>query len=204
MNFMLILSLLLLPQGTENPGYKTVRIAGMEWMTEDLDRVTFNNGDSIRFVFTQKAWEYASDHKIPAWTYYGVNGKKGILYNGYAVTDPRGLAPRGWHIPTAAEWQKLADIFNAKRSVAGLKSQSLWPQGCNGNDSMGFSAIPTGWMRYDGIPGYQGETGFWYTQTEGTGGTLQAFDIRCDPDLAGGATYDKAFGFAVRCVKNEQ
>ena len=29
------------------------------------------------------------------------------MYNYYAVTDPRGLAPEGWRIPTKADWDKL-------------------------------------------------------------------------------------------------
>ena len=57
-----------------------------------------------------------------AWCYFdndASNGTKyGKLYNWYAVNDPRGLAPNGYHIPTEAEWAKLTyylgGIYNAK------------------------------------------------------------------------------------------
>jgi len=33
----------------------------------------------------------------------------GRLYNWYAVTDPRGIAPTGWHVPSISDWQTLFD-----------------------------------------------------------------------------------------------
>jgi hypothetical protein len=63
-----------------------------------------------------------------AWCYYyneSYNGSKyGKLYNWYAVNDPRGLAPNGYHIPTNAEWTTLIDYLGGE-DVAGTKMKSL-------------------------------------------------------------------------------
>jgi len=45
--------------------------------------------------------------------------KFGKIYNGYAISDSRILAPVGFHIPTVSEWSillKVADSnFNLKK-----------------------------------------------------------------------------------------
>jgi hypothetical protein len=42
------------------------------------------------------------------------------LYNWYAISDPRGLAPEGWHIPVDSEWIELTNYLGGKL-VAGPK-----------------------------------------------------------------------------------
>ena len=83
----------------------------MEWMPKNLTTSTFRNGDSIPEVKVDKEWFEAAKEGRPAWCYYNndpANGKTyGKLYNWYAVNDARGLAPKGWHIPTDREWQIL-------------------------------------------------------------------------------------------------
>jgi uncharacterized protein (TIGR02145 family) len=110
---------------------QTVTIGTQEWMTKNLDVTTFRNGDPIPEVKTDEEWYRASDNKLPAWCYYmndTVNGRLyGKLYNWFAVNDPRGLAPVGYHIPSDAEWTKLTDFLGGE-SVAGekMKSTSGW------------------------------------------------------------------------------
>ena len=85
--------------------------AGQTWMTRNLDVSKFNNGDTIQKAQTKEDWEKAGENKQPIWCYYNFdiqNGEKyGKLYNWFAVVDPRGLAPKGWHIPKKSELEKL-------------------------------------------------------------------------------------------------
>jgi uncharacterized protein (TIGR02145 family) len=110
---------------------QTVTIGTQVWMTKNLDVSTFRNGDPIPQAKTNEEWEKAGENNQPAWCYYEndqANGVKyGKLYNWYAVIDPRGLAPVGYHIPSDAEWTKLTDLFGGE-SVAGtkMKSKSGW------------------------------------------------------------------------------
>ncbi len=66
----------------------------------------------------------------------------GRLYNWYAVDDPVGLCPTGWHVPTDGEWTELEDYitsqgFSGTEGTA-LKSTSGWSSGGNGTDDFGF------------------------------------------------------------------
>jgi len=110
---------------------QTVTIGKQVWMTKNLDVSTFRNGDPIPEAKTDEAWKAAGENKQPAWCYYDNDPKNGTkygkLYNWYAVNDPRGLAPAGYHIPTDAEWTVLTDYLGGE-DVAGkkMKSTSGW------------------------------------------------------------------------------
>jgi uncharacterized protein (TIGR02145 family) len=82
------------------------------WMKYNLEVVTFRNGDTIHQAQSNQDWEKAGFNQQPAWCYYvidedAIEKSYGILYNLYAVNDPRGLAPEGWHISTETEWREL-------------------------------------------------------------------------------------------------
>jgi uncharacterized protein (TIGR02145 family) len=114
---------------TQTGNYKSVKIGTQTWMVENLNVSTFRNGDPIPEAKTNEEWEKAGKNKQPAWCYYENDPKNGAkygkLYNWYAVSDPRGLAPVGWHVPTDAEWTLLSDFLgydNGKK----MKSTSGW------------------------------------------------------------------------------
>src|SRR5712675_951158 len=105
--------------------YKTVRIGTQEWMAENLNVSHFKNGDEIPEAKTNEEWKKASDEHKPAWCNYDndlMNGKKyGKLYNWYAVNDPRGLTPNGWHVPSNSECFEHLIKFLGGEDVAGGK-----------------------------------------------------------------------------------
>ena len=96
-------------------------------MKKNLDVITFRNGDTIPLAKTNQEWEEAGENGRPAWCYYennSQNGEKyGKLYNWFAVNDPRGLAPAGWHIANDKEWKTLTDLLGGDK-VAGKKLKS--------------------------------------------------------------------------------
>ena len=121
--FCLILGLLISVKSTgqgngESIKFKSRTIGTQEWMVKNLDVVTFRNGDSIREVRSIDEWYLAGLHKEPAWCYYENDSKMGErygkLYNWFAVVDPRGLAPDGWHIPSNREWEVLHNFIGPK------------------------------------------------------------------------------------------
>jgi hypothetical protein len=90
------------PNGTATP---ILTICCQSWMTKNLDVATYRNGDAIPLVTDATAWAALT---TGAYCYYnndpGTYGATyGKLYNWYAVNDPRGLAPEGWHVPTYFE-----------------------------------------------------------------------------------------------------
>jgi uncharacterized protein (TIGR02145 family) len=91
--------------------YKTVVIGAQTWMAENLNVSTFRNGDNIPEAKTNEEWNTAGENGQPAWCYYDFDSNNGAeygkLYNWFAVTDLRGLAPFGWHTPNLDEWNIL-------------------------------------------------------------------------------------------------
>jgi uncharacterized protein (TIGR02145 family) len=90
---------------------KYVKIAKQIWMRENLNVSNFKNGDKIPEIKSDEEWLKCHHEKKPAWCYYNndpeMGEKYGKLYNWYAVNDSRGIAPKGWHIPSATEFNTL-------------------------------------------------------------------------------------------------
>ena len=139
--------------------YKIVKIGNQFWMAENLNSDKFLNGDSIPEAKTAEEWLIAANSSKPAWCYPYNDSKNGLiqgrLYNWFAVNDPRGLAPRGWHIPSLTEYRTLIKFLGG-RNVAGGKMKnndgfqlpSDRGKGGNGSNESGFTGIPV-CSRYD-------------------------------------------------------
>jgi uncharacterized protein (TIGR02145 family) len=99
----------------------SVIIGSQEWTTRNLETSNFRNGDLIQEASTDKEWEAAAQNKLPAWCYYENNQQNGTkygkLYNWFAVSDPRGLAPDGWRIPNLEDWNQLNDYLSLKVNI---------------------------------------------------------------------------------------
>ena len=147
-----------------------IKIGNQVWMIKNLNVDKFRNGDAIPQAKTNEEWEEAGKNKQPAWCYYDnapFNREKyGKLYNWYAVNDARGLAPKGWHVPTDVEWNILEEYLGVSDAGTKMKSTSGWKQNGNGSNESGFNGIPGG-MRdksgyFDGI----GNSGVWLSSSE--------------------------------------
>ena len=95
--------------------YNTTAIGTQIWMCENLDVDKFRNGSPISQARSQSEWDLAIENKRPAWCYYqfnSINSKMGKIYNVFAVSDLRGLAPNGYHIPSSDEWYKISNFAN--------------------------------------------------------------------------------------------
>ena len=80
------------------------------WLKRNLNVENFRNGDIIPEAQSPGAWQIAAEYAMPAWCYFNndmSNAPLGKLYNWYALNDPRGLAPKGWHIPSDKDWTML-------------------------------------------------------------------------------------------------
>lgn len=197
----------------ENYTYSTTVIDSQEWMTENLDVSYFRNGDSIFEANSYEKWEYANIKGIPAWCYYNNNpeyGKKyGKLYNFWAVSDPRGLAPEGWHIPSDKEWIKLADNLGGI-DIAGekMKSTKGWKGEGNGNKTSGFSGLPGGYRSHEGPsvnggPFYEaGSSGYWWTTSGYLVDNVWSRSLSYKNSNLGKKSFIRTAGLSVRLIKD--
>jgi len=185
----------------------TVKMGNQEWMTNNLNVDTFRNGDAIPQATTDEEWEKAWEEGKPAWCYYDndpKNGDKyGKLYNWYAVTDPRGLAPSGWHIPSDAEWTILTDNLGGKDEAGHkMKSQAGWDDEGNGSNASGFSGLPGGNRDYYGTFNDVGYTGYWWSSTEDDASNAWYRILDYDVGYVTRSNSDKTDGLSVRCLRD--
>lgn len=162
--------------------YEETKIGNHIWMTKNLEVNKFANGDDIPQAKNPDEWITAGQNKKPVWCYYefsdALGARYGKIYNWYAVKDPRGLAPKGWGIPTIKDWESTFAALNDNgQSIAGgypgvgrkLKSIDFW-KNTNGNNLSGFNAFPGGGYEayksnsipYMGLPSQLETTNFFY------------------------------------------
>ena len=184
-----------------------VKIGKQVWMTKNLDVDRFRNGDVIPEVKNAKQWIKASKNKKAAFCYYDHDPKNGAiygkLYNWYAVNDPRGLAPKGYHVPSDAEWTVLIGFLGGE-SVAGekLKSTSGWANGGNGDNSSGFNGLPGGYWGGNGHFYFITDYGyFWSSSEDGTSGAWSRVLYNYYARVYRHAS-DKDDGLSVRCLRD--
>jgi uncharacterized protein (TIGR02145 family) len=195
--------------GTSNleaPDYKTIKIGDQIWMLENLNVDRFRNGEPIPEATTAEAWAKAGKEGRPAWCYYDNNSQKGVrygrLYNWFAVTDPRGLAPEGFRPATDADWRLVTDYLGGEDAAGTkMKNPSGWIRNGNGTNESGFSGLPGGSRNLRGEFQYGDEAAYWWTSTSFDRELAWYRVIDQSPHYVYRTNYSKANGLSVRCVK---
>lgn len=184
--------------------YNLVKIGNQIWSERNLSAKFFNNGDTILFVSNAEDWQKANRQHKSAWCYFDdrpINGKNfGLMYNWYAINDPRGIAPIGWHVPSKNDWLEL--LHNLGDSTAGcdLKSNVTWYG--NVTNKSGLSIFSAGGRNMYGFfhLGLGGSTAFW-TSTEASNETAYDIFLGDDCKVSSGDT-EKSHGYYLRCIKD--
>ncbi len=191
----------------------SIKIGNQTWKAENLNVNAFINGDVIKEAKTNRKWKRLGRKGKPAWCYYENKTSNGViygkLYNWYAVNDPRGLAPCGWHIPTDQEWIELTESLGGE-DIAGEKMKTVkgWKvhinNFSNGNNSSGFEGLPGGYRFSNGIFFYAGSFGYWWSLTQDNSNPDNAIyrDQSYNKSNLGRDTNDKKNGLSVRCIKD--
>ncbi|MEI6750714.1 MAG: fibrobacter succinogenes major paralogous domain-containing protein [Bacteroidota bacterium] len=191
--------------------YKTIQIGSQIWMAENLRTTKYRDGSVIPEVTDNTAWRNLSTD-----AYCNYNNTKnsdtiatyGRLYNWYAVSDSRNIAPTGWHVASDAEWTILTDYLGGDSIAGGKMKETDTTHWCNPNtgatNECGFTALPSGLRHsYNGTFGYVRLYGSgWSSTADGASSawerSLDYSHARCSRSNYG---YIQ-FGFAVRCVKD--
>jgi uncharacterized protein (TIGR02145 family) len=205
--FMALLATAMMLTSFQGGSTKEVSIGKQVWMSENLNVDKFRNGDPIPEAKTEEEWKKAGENKQPAWCYYdndSANGARyGKLYNWYAVNDPRGLAPKGWHIPTDAEWTLLTDHLGGSEVAGGkMKSTSGWVESGNGTNSSGFSGPPGGYRYFNGAFYAIDSNGIWWSSTDYTTSHATFRYLYYFGGDVGSYDYNKDYGMSVRCLRD--
>ena len=179
-----------------------VSIGKQVWTTKNLEAETYRNGEAIPQVQDATAWSKLS---TGAWCYYENNTANGTaygkLYNWFAVNDPRGLAPKGYHIPTDAEWTILTDNLGEGAGTK-MKSKTGWDHDGNGTNTSGFAGLPGGFRSLDGFFGFIGAFGYWWSSSEYNTFNAWSRYLLSVNGIVGRDYGSKQDGFSVRCLRD--
>jgi len=195
----------------DNNEYERVIIDNQMWMKQNLNVTHYRNGDSIPEVKDSTAW---ANLTTGAWcNYYNITANGvlfGKLYNWYAVNDPRGLAPAGWHVPSRSEFDTLikhvaGGIVNPSFIAGGLlKAINTWlTPNVGATDSFGFTALPGGsrdrvQLRFMSLYSQGG----WWTSVSDSPNNAIRFTITNYESMIQTGSTNLRNGWSVRCIKD--
>jgi uncharacterized protein (TIGR02145 family) len=190
----------------DGDSYNGVQIGTQFWTTKNLNISKYRNGDEIPQVQDAAEWEALT---TGAWCYYDNKEENGTnygkLYNWYAVNDPRGLAPDGFHIPSDEEWYYLLEYLGGENVAGGKlkeKGKMHWNEpNKKANNNSGYTGLPGGYCSYSGTFNSIGELGyFWSSSDDETEG--MSISLNSDNGISRPYYYDKTYGFSVRLLKD--
>jgi uncharacterized protein (TIGR02145 family) len=193
--------------------YKTVTIGTQTWMAENLRTTKYNDGTAIPNATSDVEWESLStgaycNNKNTINT--GTIATYGRLYNWYAVNTGK-LAPKGWHVPTDAEWTELTDKLGGENVAGGKLKEAGTAHWISPNTSAtnetGFTALPGGSRDYDGAFIGVGYWGNWWSATErypssAWSSVWTRHTTATISELYTEGYLDKGSGLSVRCIRD--
>jgi len=104
--------------------YKTVKIGNQVWMAENFKAKHYSNGDPIveHILKIDKYGKDLTDFDGNN-SFFSVLQNGNYVYSGGAISDSRGIAPIGWHLPSQADWEELGAVSTSSKD---FKSISGW------------------------------------------------------------------------------
>jgi uncharacterized protein (TIGR02145 family) len=189
--------------------YKTIVIGTQTWMAENLRVTHYQNGDAIPNVTEDSIWG-----SLETGAYCNYNNTEdldtiatyGRLYNWYAVADSRNLAPKGWHIPTISDWDRLIDYLGGD-TIASNKLKEVgdlhWADPFESTNSSGFTALPAGSRYLSRSTKDMGfYTEYWAMPSYNATSAPFLYLFYYNSFIYRGINY-KVNGYSVRCLKDK-
>ena len=171
--------------------YKTVKIGNQVWMAQNLNYATSSG----------------------SWCYNDNSANCAIFGRLYSWKTAISACPIGWNLPSNDDWHELALVQDPDAAnedieslIAGdkLKNKTGWGNPSTGTtNESGFSALPGGSRDYNGVFGWAGSSGDWWSSTEYMSYVL-CRSMHKDDNKVRAFTFSKSdgVGFSVRCIKD--
>jgi uncharacterized protein (TIGR02145 family) len=209
--------------------YPTVEIGGHCWFSQNLRSEAYRNGDPMLANLSDSDWQNAQEGAVAV---FGEDGgcqslspdinacdpeqsleAYGRLYNGFAMTDERGLCPAGWHVSTDGDWMDMEIALGMTAEEASstgargtdqaeqLKATYGWYNDGQGTNTSGFTAVPGSYRSANGYFAAGGAYAWFWTSTPAGDGTeffTREFDW--NPFVKRNENGVCCGGYSVRCV----
>ena len=163
----------------DGQAYNWVKIGKQVWMAQNLNYITHSG-----------CWSYDNDAAN--------RSKYGLLYNFYELKE---ASPKGWHVPTEAEWEELENTIRSGTTGLNAGSGEGYNAAClmEGGDS-GFNLQFGGIHRQGRCTELEKKAWYW-TSTR----IDNPIHVRIIDKLTGymkPSELGTAYGLALRCVKD--
>jgi uncharacterized protein (TIGR02145 family) len=190
--------------------YRAVKIGDQVWMAENLNFVTDNS-----WCYNDESDNCAKYGRLYTWAAAVGRDEDECGYEhtcGLGSGDIRGACPKGWHLPSKAEWEALIVAVDGSiteytySNTAGskLKSVTGWNaySGIANEDAFGFLALPAGDREYDGSYDNEGGDAYFWSSAEGDSYGAYIMGLSYNNVNADLDYLNKSYGFSVRCLKD--
>jgi len=186
----------------------TVTIGTQVWMLKNLNVDYYLDGSLIPTNLNDAQWSTTTAGASAAFnndSYFSdIYGK---LYNWYAVADPRGLCPAGFHVPTKDEWTTLANFLGGASTAGGKMKETGTTQWYTPNtgatNSSGFTGLPAGNRYSDGLFTNLSVYGAWWSSTLVGPNIFRVALYTGEVYLDMHSLFsDKNPGISIRCIKD--
>lgn len=198
--------------------YNTIEIGSQIWMQENLKTTRYKNGTVIPTGLSNVDWQNTTNGACSDYNNDTANTSVyGKLYNWYAVADPAGLCPAGWHEPEDWEWNVLVKyIYPAADTNCISCSQSAFAGGTmkeiglahwtfpntGATNNSGFTSLPGGLRNVNGAYNSIGNYGNWWSASSYSAtDAYQRFQLYNNSNIYRYRDF-KSNGYSVRCVKD--
>jgi len=124
--------------------------------------------------------------------------KLGLLYRWDAALK---ACPRGWHLPSDSEWDRLIALIGGDSKGGDMKSTKSWNDDGNGTNESGFSCLPGGYRDKSGNFNSIGNYGSWWSYSEYKTNAWNR-TLHYDEGTVGRVLTSKTLGFSCRCFRD--
>tara|TARA_R110002073_G_scaffold72537_1_gene177670 strand:- start:704196 stop:705386 length:1191 start_codon:yes stop_codon:yes gene_type:complete len=171
--------------------YTTVSIGSQVWTVENLKVTKYQNGDLIPTITDNALWNTTKSGAFCNYDNSAANTNTyGLLYNWYAASDSRNVAPEGWRVATYEDYQQLVNYLGGPwEAEAKMKIN-------------GFKPLPSGKRNRDGNFYDKDVYPYYWTATEYHEGSTWARYLVLDGGVLDIVNLSKNYGFAIRCIRN--
>lgn len=196
--------------------YKVVKIGSQIWMAENLkylpkivDAKIGSISKPLYYVYDYSDTIVKNAKLTSNYSTYGVLYNWSAVMNGEKSSDSnhrnvQGICPKGWHLPSDAEWNQLFEYIDNLKDDSIKNRDTIQFISINNSNiyTVGFAPVLGGRRYYDGTFQYIENLGFWWSST--TDEKLYAWyrSIGYDYNELYRSYSIKEDAFSVRCIKN--
>lgn len=200
--------------------YPIVKIGDQYWMGSNFRATRLNDGTPIRKIETLDNWPVVDESAYTAYEFGFDDERLGYLYNRYSV-DTGKLCPKGWHLPSEVDWDRLAMTMGGTPDEAhcfdnvteGLKSTDGWAANPGTNET-GFDGYPGGYLYctedyssgelvYNKGFYYEGVYASWWSMTGWATGNYFNRSFTASGSTMQRYAASRHYGFYIRCVHDK-